>query len=604
MPARFVLLGLLLSLLLPTLGCSSRSSSRKRYEALQQRERSKVDDFESAFNFLTEMHVFEPEQAATQASYHLNKWLDKAPPKDWERDPLLDRIPRDFAELVDEEALARNSFTFGDIYYIEFANLLADLADWAAEQDDPRMMDWFEENPDQLSEGELEQLILTHRLFDWVIRNVQLDPTPKPPESSEAGAGSSGDADKRPSERLVVGPGYTYLPNQTLLFGHGDKWLRARVFIALARQRGIPVVVLASDPTLGAQRPWLTGALIGKQIYLFDTELGLPIPNADGRGVATLDDARQDPQVLAQLKAGDDGYPFTAKDLERVTALIDASPEAVSKRMHQLEKSLTGGRRMILTADPSQLAQALRQSSGVTNVGLWVVPFDAVFFQQELDRRIVEQDPSVVIFMTERFMLSSGSPIVRGRRLHLRGEFQAEDETEMSAKKAYMSFRVDEKTLRKLATDEKTQREAGLKRTVADTDAQWANKLYIRELELRKGKMNASFWIGLVHYASGDYEAAREWFQRRTIDAPQKSDWVPGASYNLARAYEALGDYEEARKILLLDDSPQSLGNRIRARLLREWRDRKAKPATDKADSDKTDGDKANSANADSEPQD
>ncbi|GAG96848.1 unnamed protein product, partial [marine sediment metagenome] len=41
-----------------------------------------------------------------------------------------------------------------------------------------------------------------------------------------------------------------------------------------------------------------------------------------------------------------------------------------------------------------------------------------------------------------------------------------------------------------------------------------------------------------------------------------------GARYNLARAYEVAGQLDKARAIYLADQSPQSHGNRLRARWL------------------------------------
>jgi hypothetical protein len=96
-------------------------------------------------------------------------------------------------------------------------------------------------------------------------------------------------------------------------------------------------------------------------------------------------------------------------------------------------------------------------------------------------------------------------------------------------------------------------------------------------MQLRSGKQKASYWIGLVHYESGDFNAAEQWLDRRTIQTGPTNPWVNGASYNLARVFEASDDIDAARRILLVDESPQSLGNRIRARLLREWKERSAK---------------------------
>ncbi len=568
---RFVALALICCLFS---GCDGNSSGRKRLDAIQRQKRAKVDEFDSAFNFITQMHQFDPTKSTAQAAYHLNKWIaQQDKPSYWKADPMLAKVPRDLKHLLAEEEISKDAFSFSDMYYVESANLMAGLANWAANRADPRLQSWLDENPDELTNDQLDELVLTQRLFDWVVRNIQLDPTPKEPERRAAEPGRADQTNLRPSQQLKVGPGYGYLPSQTLLYGHGDKWLRARAFIGLVRQRGIDAVVLAVDPPRGQIKPWLTAVRIGKQLYLFDSELGLPIPNADGRGIATLSDARKDPNVLGQIKSGSDAYPVSSDDLNRVVALIDASPEAVSKRMHVLESNLTGGRRMSLTVQPSAMAQRLRQCDGIANVAIWTVPLDAVLFQKVLDQRLKDNDPSAIPFARERFVLPGLSPIIRGRRLHLRGVFSdnSSDDFDAGAKSSYMDFRVDDETLAKLATDPKTQKKTGLVRGPRETDANWANRLRSAELQLRSGKQNASYWIGLVHFESGDYNAASQWLDRRTIQTGESNPWVSGANYNLARVYESRGDIEAARRILLVDESPQSLGNQIRAKLLRQW---------------------------------
>ncbi len=560
-------------------GCETKSSGRRRLDALQRQKQAEVDEFDSAFNFVTQMHQFDPEKSATQASYHLNKWLVQQDDSfGWVADPMLARVPHDLKHLLAEEQIAREAFAFSDIHYVESANLMAAVADWAGTRPDPRLQGWFDENPDGLSGDQLDELVMSQRLFDWVVRNIQLDPTPDQPERNAAQPGGGSEASLRPSQELRPGPGYNYLPSQTLLYGHGDRWLRARAFIGLIRQRGIEATVLAIDPLRGQIRPWLTAVRVGNELYLFDFELGLPIPNADGRGIATLNDARQDASVLGQLKAGAVSYPVSADDLKRVVALIDASPEAVSKRMHILQANLTGTKRMSLTVQPSLMAKRLRQCAGVSNVAIWTVPLDAVLFQQVLEQRIKDNDPSAAPLARERFYLAGLSPIIRGRRLHLRGVFSVEDNAlDFSAKNSYMGFRVDDESLKKLADDAKAQEQQGLVRGRRETDANWANRLRWAEMQLRSGKQKASYWIGLVHYESGDFNAAEQWLDRRTIQTGPTNPWVNGASYNLARVFEASDDIDAARRILLVDESPQSLGNRIRARLLREWKERSAK---------------------------
>ena len=81
-------------------------------------------------------------------------------------------------------------------------------------------------------------------------------------------------------------------------------------------------------------------------------------------------------------------------------------------------------------------------------------------------------------------------------------------------------------------------------------------------------KQAASFWLGLMAYDEQAYPAAVDFFRERVIIASPDGPWTPGARYNLGRTYEALGDIEKAVAQYQLDTSPQSTGNKLRARRL------------------------------------
>ena len=83
-------------------------------------------------------------------------------------------------------------------------------------------------------------------------------------------------------------------------------------------------------------------------------------------------------------------------------------------------------------------------------------------------------------------------------------------------------------------------------------------------------KADASYWLGLLSYDVGNYEVAADWLLTRTLKATPDGPWTAGARYNLARAYEALGEVAQAIELLQGDDSPQRHGNLLRARQLRE----------------------------------
>jgi tetratricopeptide (TPR) repeat protein len=82
---------------------------------------------------------------------------------------------------------------------------------------------------------------------------------------------------------------------------------------------------------------------------------------------------------------------------------------------------------------------------------------------------------------------------------------------------------------------------------------------------VRTSKHHATYWIALTHFETGNYAVAVEWLRERVLAGAPDSPWHDGARYNLARSYEALGDWDKARQVYLLDESPQRHGNVLRA---------------------------------------
>jgi Anaphase-promoting complex, cyclosome, subunit 3 len=122
--------------------------------------------------------------------------------------------------------------------------------------------------------------------------------------------------------------------------------------------------------------------------------------------------------------------------------------------------------------------------------------------------------------------------------------------------------------LDRLPRDPQVQRQLQLVRPEGMSDAAWNSRIAAAEFLYREAKMHANYWLGLVHLESEHPDAAIDWFKTRTLETTPPSRWKHGARYNLARCYEQLGRVEEARQLYLDDESPQRLGNLMRARIL------------------------------------
>ena len=124
-------------------------------------------------------------------------------------------------------------------------------------------------------------------------------------------------------------------------------------------------------------KPWAVAVMIGPELYLFDAELGLPLPGPERRGVANFSALVKQPEVLEQMNIdAKQTYWVKPADLESLRLWISASPEELSKRMWLLDRESKGAKHLALFVDADALAKRLNQSPQLrgTKVSLWRVP--------------------------------------------------------------------------------------------------------------------------------------------------------------------------------------------------------------------------------------
>lgn len=534
-----------------------------------------VDDLTLALSALDSVPI--ALESGERVHYYVNKWMQQQDDIeiDEKLDPLLDQLPQSYRNENLKPELKRRVVGQRDVFYLVQCAWMRDIAARAAKEPrNPQWASWLAEQEKTLGIDDTQKLALAERLFDWTVRNIQLDPLPPPPAPPKATTGAGDPASIRASlpapMRGEIGPGYGQLPWQTLVYGHGDAWERARVFIGLARQGGLDVVMLAVPETEGAggSRPWLPALLLRGQLYLFDAGLGLPIPGPGGEGIATLEQVVADANLLRALDLpGDDPYPIGPEDLKSVSALIDAELPALSVRMRLLEPAITGKRRMALTSRPSDLGKALRQCKHIAGASLWRVAIEAEIYQATLTF-VLQGDPvRRAAHERQAEMFRPGFPLMHARHLHLTGHFQApqDEESRLGARERYYILRLSDKQIEALR-DAKGRELAGLKDLALSNDPAKRQKDIAKLMAIvRASKHHATYWIALTHFESGNHVVAVEWFRDRVLAGAPDSPWHHGARYNLARSYEALGEWDKARQIYLSDDSPQRHGNVLRA---------------------------------------
>jgi hypothetical protein len=420
-----------------------------------------------------------------------------------------------------------------------------------------------------------EELARVRRVFDWAMRQVQLVP------AGSLRAERLGQAYARPYDVLLRG-----MATEAEGFWAERTWL----FMALCRQLGIDTGLITYTKSnslellvprygsnieieatlMGVKKPpkppiiWICAALIDDQAYLFDARLGLEIPGPDGEGVATLEQALTDPNILDRMNLlGETPYGTSRASLlaspTKIGILIDSSPGYFSPKMRLLQGELAGKNRTILYKDAAEqrdhFIQVLGPRSG--GVGFWGLPY------QVLDRLF--KDPQFVrSIQASLFLFGREFPLVYPRVKQLRGELD-------EAIPEYVNLRFKDNAT--LVTD---------KKTLIPKEVQDALDIY------------ATYYLGLAHLDrnygdQGEYEKnlknAALMFETTLGLLPEPGPNQPyynmfrwGANANLGRIYEAKKDYRRAiAHYTQRDPTTQYVGNQVRAREL-VWRDPMAAP--------------------------
>jgi hypothetical protein len=454
------------------------------------------------------------EQALAQIMAWLNQWVRHSnPTTEWKHDTLLETLDSDLANdpqlkpYVSSAAMAATSFQPNDGRILQEAVWLRDISRWA--------------------HGEsFDDVGRAAALFDWTVRNIQLE----------------ADQDGTP-----------HRPWHTLLYGRGTAAERAWVFAALCRQQGLHVVILGVPPADGGKysaAPSATNylpALFTKgQLYLFDSRLGIPIPGAEGKGVATLEQVLKDDGLLRKLDVEGSPYAVTAEQLKQATPFVVADPFELTRRASQLQAMLTGEDQLSLVVKPSELAEQLEGVGGLSGAQLWDVPFRTL--QRQLTLGKAARHREALAF--EPFAVRP--ELWKARTLHFQGRRKAATERGGEAQ-----------------DDHRDAVNLYMSKSVRPTDDRIAASPSIDERRVEStAKLNATYWLGLLSYDDGKYEVASDWFRRPEL-VEGDSPWQTGARYNLARSLESQQKFDEAISLLESDSSPQQQGNKLRARGLK-----------------------------------
>ena len=368
--------------------------------------------------------------------------------------------------------------------------------------------------------GEGDDLTRVRRIFDWIIRNIELVPA-----ETLAGEVEFRQAEARPADVLVRG----------MATEGGSRWSeRGWLFMALCRQIGVDVGLLTytprgsimASPKAAVNRPtvtWVCAAIVEGKPYLFDHRVGLEIPGPDGTGVATLEEAITDPNVLGRLDIpGLSMYGTSPADLAnsstRIGVLIDSSMGYMSPRMRLLQGQLTGEHRTILFRDPLEQGANFKAAMGTRLglVSLWDLP---IRIQEKLfsDGKFVFATQMALQFFDSKY------PLLYARTAQLRGDLA-------EATDKYVALRFAEKAV--MNNKEKTPIPANVQRAL---------------------DFYSTYFLAQCHMDRGNIKQAEDLYKKLVDMCPEPGPgryffymlrW--GALANLARIAESKGDRASA----------------------------------------------------------
>ncbi len=527
---------------------------------------------ETLFNF----HEQESRQALDLAVGRLNQWIrGQKTSGDWSPSPLIATLPEAHQKSTWVQKLGDAAFHYDyDGPFLLEAVWLSRIARHVS--GDAAAADAPEPLPSPLkytTADDPSELRLAVRLFDWTIRNIQLEP------------------DDWPSTSEYKLPRHWHTPYETVVLGRGTASDRAWVFILLARQQGLDVVMLAvnqndANDTSAGPRDWIPALVHSRNdgdspradLYLFDPRLGLPVLAPDTGKIATLRDVAADDKLLRQLDVDSKNpYPIKADDLKEVTALIEAGPGFLSRRMEILENSLGGEQRVVLAAPLAALAEKLEAVEAIgPRVALWPRTYETAAVRAAADERVramaeFEMTPlqqlrrHIVESATDRKVASRREesaewtgqsserqqrqriPLGVGRLLQLAGNYSHDDGAVLYLNQAQYSDREQDQMFEAFLSQNRSGEEA---------------KVVVKEA--RRSDWMAKLWLGQIKAEQGEFDTAVKYFT--TWDNPI---WKGAVDYNLARVHEAQGKLDQAIKLYQEDESPQRPGNLLRSRRLR-----------------------------------
>ncbi|MBT6725102.1 MAG: hypothetical protein HOB20_17870, partial [Planctomycetaceae bacterium] len=213
---------LLLLLLPPLLLSGCRDRSQVNVSEIRPRE-TESDNLQTALAIVDGLDNADLSQATSACIYNFNQWIEKHDDdSQWVTPSLLSALPIHLAGTGLVNNVGAKRFFPPDVNYLQEMSWISQIARWIQANEVDHRKIWDDHIPASVKREDRAKFQKVLRMFDWTVRNVQLEPLLEYPEVPE------GETRTAP-ELGMPGPGYSMAVRDILVFGKGDWWQRARV---------------------------------------------------------------------------------------------------------------------------------------------------------------------------------------------------------------------------------------------------------------------------------------------------------------------------------------------------------------------------------------
>ena len=608
----------LLCLIVST-GCDNREGSLLKEDMLDaQMVSANSDDLAGTMEFVFSDSRFDRKEFEQTISTGLNRWVsditkNEELKNDWEISDEAKKLVEANDNLAVLDRVDEVSFLDSDGYFIQQAAWLKKISERVLSSEQLATFELYRLAADNFEEGDEDsafdeivarlnpncpdehasELANAIRLFDWVSRNIQLlEPVEIADDdlfdnllvtdvnkSAEETIEFYSDPANRPAGG-IRGLGYTYYPYQTLVYGRGDYIEKAKLFMVLCHQAGLDTVMLAVKNSDGNELPWLPAVLLGDQLYLFDSQLGLPLPGEKLGSVATLSEVRENSELLTGLNLSLEestrdktDYRVTPEQVKEVTALAYISPIGVSRRMKFLNDRLIGDQRMILTSNTNETLESVGKLKNVTGK-LWNIGFKTQQFRSTIDAAIKEAEFDSAMqkkldwYYSDEWYIDTWVRYRTARNLYFIGKFETErNSSDKSAIEMFNKLMYSDETIASLDTNVQIQYQLKIRRK-GQTNAEFQERLEGVKTQLRLVRRDAGLFLAQSCFDFGNIGTCANWL-RRVKETGYSERWNTGLDYLTGRSFEATKEYDRAVEVYGKGEHAQFHGNLIRARMLK-----------------------------------